>query len=122
MGRRAPHGPGDARLHAKQRAGWAERRELGVGILARADGRILGGSGLGVHSWKARHFEVGYWLRPDATGHGYVRETVALLSRVAFEQLGANRVTLRCDATKDRSRRVAEAMGYPTKAATGATA
>ena len=97
---------------ARTRGEWVARKAFPVGIFDRGDGRILGGSGLGVHSWKARHFEVGYWLRPTATGHGYVREAVALLSRFGFEQLGANRITLRCDARNDASRRVAEASGY----------
>jgi RimJ/RimL family protein N-acetyltransferase len=97
---------------AGQRAEWTGRTGFGVGIFDRADRRILGGSGLGVRSWKARHFEVGYWLRPDVTGRGYVREAVALLARFGFEQLGANRITLHCDADNDRSRRAAEASGF----------
>ena len=47
-----------------------------------------------------------------ATGHGYAREAVALLSRLAFDTLGANRVEIRCDAENTASRRVAEASGY----------
>lgn len=97
---------------ARQRAGWVGRTDFGVGILARDDGRVLGGSGLHVRSWPARIFEVGYWLRAGATGRGYAREAVALLSRFGFERLGANRIVLHCDATNGPSRRVAEASGY----------
>jgi ribosomal-protein-serine acetyltransferase len=95
-----------------QRAGWAGRTGFGCGIFLRADGRVLGGSGLHVLDWAARRFEIGYWLRVGATGRGYVREAVAVLSCFAFDTLGANRVVIRCDADNDRSRRVAEASGY----------
>src|SRR5688572_26517478 len=97
---------------AKQRAGWVGRTNFGCGVFLRADGSLLGGSGLHVHDWAARRFEIGYWLRVGATGHGYVREAVALLSRLAFDSLGANRVEIRCDVGNTASRRVAEASGY----------
>ena len=97
---------------ASQKADWIRRGGFGCGIFGRADGRVLGGSGLSVHDWMARRFEIGYWLRIGETGHGYVREAVALLSRFAFEQLGANRIVIRCDAENGPSRRVAEACGY----------
>jgi RimJ/RimL family protein N-acetyltransferase len=97
---------------AKQKAGWVGRTSFGCGIFLREDGAVLGGAGLHVRDWAARRFEIGYWLRASAIGHGYVREVVALLSRFAFDTLGANRVEIRCDAGNTPSRRVAEASGY----------
>jgi RimJ/RimL family protein N-acetyltransferase len=97
---------------AKQRADWVRRDGFGCGVFRRADGRVLGGAGLHVRDWRARSFEIGYWLRAGETGHGYTREAVALLSRFAFDLLAANRVVIRCDAHNDASRRVAEASGY----------
>ena len=97
---------------ARQKADWIGRRGFGCGVFRRDDGRVLGGSGLHVLDWAARRFEIGYWLRVGATGHGYIREAVALLSRFAYERLGANRIVIRCDAQNDPSRRVAEACGY----------
>jgi RimJ/RimL family protein N-acetyltransferase len=97
---------------AKQKADWIARVGFGCGVFRRADGFVLGGSGLSVHDWPARRFEIGYWLRVGATGQGYMRETVALLSRFAFERLGANRIVIRCDAENGPSQRVAEACGY----------
>jgi RimJ/RimL family protein N-acetyltransferase len=97
---------------ATQKAEWISRAGFGCGVFLREDGGVLGGSGLHVRDWAARRFEIGYWLRVGATGHGYVREAVALLSRLAFERLGANRVVIRCDAKNRPSRRVAEACGY----------
>jgi RimJ/RimL family protein N-acetyltransferase len=97
---------------AKQQAGWIGRTDFGCGVFVKVDGRVLGGSGLHVHDWRARHFEIGYWLRLGETGRGYMRETVALLSRFAFDALGAVRVMIRCDSDNDASRRVAEGSGY----------
>ncbi|WP_256205508.1 GNAT family N-acetyltransferase, partial [Calditerricola satsumensis] len=36
-----------------------------------------------------RVFEIGYWLRRTARGHGYAAETVQVLTRFAFEELKA---------------------------------
>jgi RimJ/RimL family protein N-acetyltransferase len=97
---------------AKQLANWISRAGFGCGIFLRQDGSVLGGSGVHVRDWAARGFEIGYWLRVGETGHGYVREAVVLLSRFAFERLGANRIVIRCDAENRPSQRVAEACGY----------
>lgn len=97
---------------ARTKAQWIMREQVGGGLFLKEDGRLLGGIGLHPRDWKARIFEIGYWLRPSATGHGYVREGVMVLSRLAFDVLGANRVLIRCDAHNERSRRVAEACGY----------
>ena len=62
--------------------------------------RVLGGAGLEL----AEHalvelvgpdtVEAGYWLRADATGHGYATEATAALTELAFTQLGARRVVV----------------------------
>src|SRR5439155_26392661 len=78
----------------------------------RADGQLLGGAGLHPRDWAARGFEIGYWLRPDATGQGYTREAAAALTRLGFDTLEAERVVIRCDAENTRSARVAESLGY----------
>jgi RimJ/RimL family protein N-acetyltransferase len=97
---------------AQQLAAWIRRSDFGCGVFRREDGAVLGGSGLHVLDWPGRRFEIGYWLRVGATGRGYAREAVALLSRLAFDRLGAHRVVIRCDAENRASRRVAAACGY----------
>src|SRR5262249_27235381 len=62
--------------------------------------------------WSLRSFEVGYWLRDGAEGHGYAQEAVRELTRFALEELAANRVEIRCDPRNERSRRVAERLGF----------
>jgi RimJ/RimL family protein N-acetyltransferase len=97
---------------ARTRGQWIMRQNFGAGVFLNEDGKLLGGIGLHAHDWRARGFEIGYWLRRTATGRGYMREAVQVMTRLAFEGLGANRVVIRCDARNVRSRRVAEACGY----------
>jgi ribosomal-protein-serine acetyltransferase len=101
---------------ARSRASWMVRENMNVGIWRRDDGRYLGGSGLHVRSWEPRHFEIGYWLRTSAEGHGYMAETVRLLTDFAFSQLDAVRVEIRCDARNARSAGVAERLGFVREA------
>jgi RimJ/RimL family protein N-acetyltransferase len=105
--------PEDAKVQARRLAArWLMREELTMGIFDRASGRLLGGSGLTRIDWNIRRFEIGYWLRESAVGHGYVTETVQVLTRFAFEQLHANRVLIRMDVGNARSRAVPERLGF----------
>jgi RimJ/RimL family protein N-acetyltransferase len=105
--------PDDALAFVRQfRARWLTREDLIVGIFDRADGQLLGGSGLHRIDWQIRRFEIGYWLRQSAEGHGYVTETVQLLTRLAFEDLAANRVEIRTDTRNSRSRSVPDRLGF----------
>jgi RimJ/RimL family protein N-acetyltransferase len=96
-------------------AGYLLRNNLDLGIFDARDGAYLGGIGLRP-DWRARVFEIGYWVRGAATGHGYVSEAVRLLARLTFEALGANRLMIRCDARNERSRHVPERLGFPLEA------
>jgi RimJ/RimL family protein N-acetyltransferase len=105
--------PDDSRQYIRRsRARWLLREELAVAIVERATGRIVGGSGIHRPDWTHRLFEIGYWLRADAVGRGYASETVQLLARMAFDDLGANRVQLRIDPSNIRSLRLAERLGF----------
>src|SRR5438132_13760847 len=49
------------------------REDITLGIWERvgaSEGRYLGGTGLHPHDWQTRFFEIGYWIRVDAEGHG----------------------------------------------------
>jgi RimJ/RimL family protein N-acetyltransferase len=90
---------------------WQRRRDLFFGLFDAA-GRYLGNAGLHNVDWSLRSFEIGYWLRDDAVGHGYAQEAVRRLTRFAFDDLAANRVEIRCDPRNARSRRVADRLGF----------
>lgn len=96
----------------RSHASWLLRDNLVVGIWDRPTGRYVGSSGLHPMDWNVPCFEVGYWLRRTAEGHGYATEAVRLLTRLAFETPGANRVYLRCDARNLRSAAVARRCGF----------
>jgi RimJ/RimL family protein N-acetyltransferase len=105
--------PDDALEYTRRsRARWLLREDLSVAIVERATGRIVGGSGFHRIDWQFRLFEIGYWIRQDAEGRGFVQETVQLLTGLAFDQLDANRVELRIDTRNIRSLRVAERVGF----------
>lgn len=96
------------------------REELSYCFFRRGEegrpGRLLGSCGLHRIDWALRRFEIGYWVRTSAQGQGYVSEMVQVLSRLAFEQLRARRVEIRCDARNTRSRAVAERNGFQLEA------
>ena len=93
-------------------ANWFLRSDLSLGIFESASGRVLGGTGLHDLDWALRAFEIGYWLRVTAVGHGYATESTRLLADFALSELQARRVMLRCDARNDASRHVAERAGF----------
>lgn len=93
-------------------ARWLLREGFDTGIWLRESGRFLGGIGAHPHDWGVPLFELGYWLRVSAEGHGYLAEAGRLLIEYLFTQLGANRLEIRCDARNLRSANVARRMGF----------
>jgi RimJ/RimL family protein N-acetyltransferase len=91
---------------------WALRTDLTLGIFERADGELLGGSGLHRMDWAARTFEIGYWIHPDHEGLGYVTETARALTDYAFDVLRAERVEIRLDPTNLRSQAVPKRLEF----------
>jgi RimJ/RimL family protein N-acetyltransferase len=96
----------------RSQASWLLRTELVLGIFDVASGRYLGGIELHDPDWQLRTFEIGYWLRASAVGHGLATESTRLLADFALSRLQARRITLHCNARNDASRRVAERAGF----------
>ena len=99
-----------------KRAQWILREDMGLSIWEKPSGRFLGGTGLHVHSWEPRYFEIGYWLRVSAEGHGYLTAALKLLVRCALDELGVQRLEIRCDERNVRSAAVARRLGFTQKA------
>ena len=55
---------------------------------------------------------IGYWLLPEARGHGHATRAVRLLVDHAVRALGVRRVILLTDVANEASRRVAERAGF----------
>jgi ribosomal-protein-serine acetyltransferase len=97
-------------------AAWLVRDDLRMSVWETASGRFLGGIGLHPRDWNIGYFEIGYWLRQKAEGHGYMGEAVRLVTDYAFDHLAAHRVEIRCDARNRRSAAVAERLGFVREA------
>jgi RimJ/RimL family protein N-acetyltransferase len=93
-------------------AQWLLRENMSASFWERKSGRFLGGIGLHPRDWEISHFEIGYWVRVSATGHGYVTEAARLLTEFAFDSLQANRVMIRCDERNERSAAVPRRLGF----------
>ncbi len=93
-------------------AQWFLRNDLILGMWEAATSRYLGGTGLHVHSWDTGYFEIGYWIRASAEGHGYVMEAVRLLANYTFDTLKANRLEIRCDELNVRSAAIPQRLGF----------
>jgi len=96
----------------QQMASWILRDDLMLGIWEQASDRYLGGTGLHPHDWVIGYFEIGYWIRVSAEGHGYIAESVRLLTDYAFDYLKANRLEIRCDELNARSAAIPKRLGY----------
>ncbi|MEP7157174.1 MAG: GNAT family N-acetyltransferase, partial [Betaproteobacteria bacterium] len=96
----------------KMQAKWIMREDFPMGIFRIADNLLLGASGLHRIDWSVPAMEAGYWLRPDAEGHGYIGEAVQLLMGFAFNHLHAERLEIRCDSKNLRSAAVPQRLGF----------
>jgi RimJ/RimL family protein N-acetyltransferase len=54
----------------------------------------------------------GHWIRTDASGRGYARETAAALCGAAFEHTAVDRLEIHCDVENARSAAVAQRLGF----------
>ncbi len=93
-------------------ASWETRDDLGVGFFDVNTGRYLGGSGLHRIRWDVPAFEIGYWVRRSESGKGYVSDAVKLLTTLAFDQLDAARVFIRCAVENTRSGAIPRRLGF----------
>jgi RimJ/RimL family protein N-acetyltransferase len=78
-------------------------------LCSRADGRLLGGTGLGFETpWRA---STGYVLARDAWGLGLATEALGAMVELAAS-LGVRRLYALCHAEHRASRRVLEKVGF----------
>lgn len=93
-------------------ADFVTKRDLRYHIFEKVTGRLIGSTGFHRIRWEVPRLEIGYWLASSRTGNGFTTEAAAALTRVAFEQLGANRVEICCDDRNLASAAVAVKCGY----------
>lgn len=56
--------------------------------------------------------EMGYWMRQDVSGSGYMTEAAGALIDFGFTRLGLHRIVLFAGVDNHASRRVAEKLGF----------
>jgi len=100
---------------AYSRRKWGEfvlREMLDYRIYLKDGGTYAGNLGLFKLDWKVRSAEIGYWLRSSLCGRGYMTEAVGSLTEMAMEVLNCRRVQICMDDRNERSRHVAERLGF----------
>lgn len=100
----------------KQHLKFLAREDLGLLILLKDGGTIIGGTGLHTLDWEVPKFEIGYWVRTGYEGQGYVTEAVLGVVDFAFRELNAERLEIQCDASNVRSAAVARRAGFVLEA------
>lgn len=88
-----------------------QRKRLAFAILD-DEGRFSGSCALERIDWHARTFQLGYWLRTSGRGRGLVSEAVRTMTRYAFSDLAAIRVSIWTDERNGRSANVATRVGF----------
>ena len=100
----------------RTQAKWIAREDLPMGVWRKVDDQFLGATGVHRIDWAIPAMEIGYWLRADAQGHGYMTESVKLITGFAFRHLLAERVTIVCDSKNLRSAGVPPRAGFAHEA------
>ncbi|MDP9225362.1 MAG: GNAT family N-acetyltransferase [Actinomycetota bacterium] len=90
--------------------GWA-KNEAWTFTIFEAD-RAAGTLGLASFDVVLNSAELGYWLRSDLTGRGYMTEAAAALVEFGFGGLKLHRIELRAGVENYDSNRVAEKVGF----------
>ncbi len=90
-------------------------QEFVYGIFTPDESAVVGGTGL--HTRRGEDaFEIGYWIRTSHAGRGFATESSAVLTRVAFELCGIDRVEIRVDPANTASARIPRKLGYREEA------
>lgn len=92
---------------------WLDGSLLPLSIAVKAPGgwQLVGWANLEIDA-QAGWAEVGYWLDADFEGRGLVTRAVSAMLDHAFGPLGLHRVGLRAVADNERSRKVADRLGF----------
>lgn len=81
------------------------------GIFNQDESRALGGTGLHTRL-SGNALEIGYWLHKDFINQGYITESTAALTKVAFELYHVDRMEIHCSVANLASAAVPRKLGY----------
>lgn len=85
----------------------------GVNLYIFHNGNLIGYRRLYFHDDPTKTLQMAaVWLVRSAWGHGFARETSDEIEKIAFETLGANRITRQCSADNIRSANSIKSSGF----------
>jgi len=93
---------------------WESQTKFDFGIFH--DNNIVGRIGFFKVDLKTKSCELGYWLDKGSVGKGIVSKCVRAIEKILFEQLGFNRIVIKCDKNNIESAKVALRCGYKQEA------
>ena len=90
---------------------WAS--DNGINLYIFHKGKLIGYRRLFFHDDATKTLQMAtVWLGRSAWGHGFARETSDAIEKIAFETLGANRITRQCSADNVRSANSIRSSGF----------
>lgn len=92
------------------------RQAYEMGMVLRETGRLIGGVGLRLHGDPPAQGDIGYILRRDLWGRGYVTEAARAMLAFGFREFGLHRIWATCDVRNVGSYRVMEKLGMRREA------
>ena len=87
-----------------------KRESVGYGIFK--TGRLIGAIGFAAFDWPSNATEIGYWIDRQEEGKGIVSRACRQLIEYAFNDLGMNRIQIRCAAENIRSAAIPARFGF----------
>lgn len=90
--------------------GIKEGKKVNYGIFLRNE--YIGNLGVFDIDVENKSAEIGYWLSQDFVRKGYMTEAVQVIEKELFQNLGFNRIQIKCDALNEASSGVALKCGY----------
>ncbi len=88
------------------------RKDLQLLLFLKGTSTLVGSSGLHRIDWDVPRVEIGYWVRTSFARKGYITEAVIGIVDFAFNQIGAKRIEIRCDAKNSRSATIPQRLGF----------
>jgi ribosomal-protein-serine acetyltransferase len=89
---------------------FASNGSFGTGILYQ--GKLAGAIGFHYIDWSNRSTSIGYWLAASFQGKGLMTKACRILVDYAFNELGLNRLEIRCATENTKSRAIPQRLGF----------
>ncbi len=89
---------------------FSNREALLTGIFYKEE--LVGMAGFNSFDWKNKIGYIGYWLDQDMQGQGIMTSVISALTDYGFEELGLNKLDLRCAYENTRSQKIPNRLGF----------